>query len=273
MAESDSPTAPTIAVCVKYTLDVEQVTSDPSTGRPVLSRAGRRINTFDLNGIEAGLRLRDEHGGRVVGVTLVAERPPENVVFQGLSMGLDELHLAIGDAAAATDALGTATALAQAIHRLGPVDLVICSDTSVDEYRGEVGPRLAESLGLPCVTYVTGLTLGRDRLRAERTLESVIETVEVGLPAVVSVGSETNDPRMPNLRAIRAARSKPVEEWALADLPGAEAACAASGERIATVSVQAPPSERRHVVVDGKTSEETASTLLRHLLEDGAVRL
>lgn len=273
MSTSAPASWPTIAVCVKFTLDVEQLTADPVTAEPVPSRTGQRINTFDENGIEAGLRLRDEHGGRVLGVSLAATRPAENLVYQGLSMGLDEMHLITGMGAAVCDALGTAGALAEAIRRIGPVDLVICSDTSVDEYRGEVGPRLADALGMPCVTYATRLTINHERLRVERTLESVIETVETDLPAVVSVGSETNDPRMPNLRAIRLAQDRPVLESPLADLSGAEALCTAATERITTLSTQAPSSERQHVVVDGETSEEIAHALVRHLLEDGTVRL
>ncbi len=262
-----SATELTIAVCVRYTLDVEQIKPDPSTGEPLLRRVAHRINTFDENGIEAALRLRDEHGGRVLGVSVVGERPPENVLFQGLAMGLDEIHLVTG---AAGDALATAEALAAAIRRLGPVDLVVCSDTSADEYRGEVGPRLAEALALPCVTYVTRLSLADGRVRADRTLESVVEIVETDLPALVSVGSETNDPRMPTLRNIGQARTKPIVESPLADLPGVDEA---GSERIATLAIQAPPNERKRVRVDGETDVETAHDLLDHLLSDGAVRL
>jgi electron transfer flavoprotein beta subunit len=262
--------SPTIAVCVRYTLDVEQIKPDPASGEPLLARVAHRINTFDENGIEAALRLRDEHGGRVLGVSVVDERPPENVLFQGLAMGLDEIHLVTG--AAAGDALATAEALAAAIRRLGPVDLVICSDTSADEYRGEVGPRLAAALALPCVTYVTRLSLEDGRVRADRTLESVVEIVEAQLPALVSVGSETNDPRMPTLRHIGQARTKPIVESSLAELPGVGDAFASGSGRIATLAIKAPPNERKRVRVDGDTQPETARALLDHLLSDGAVR-
>jgi electron transfer flavoprotein beta subunit len=262
-------TAPTIAVCVRYTLDVEQIKPDPTTGEPLLTRVAHRINTFDENGIEAALRLRDEHGGRVLGVSAVGERPPENVLFQGLAMGLDEIHLVT---AAAGDALATAEALAAAIRRLGPVDLVICSDTSADEYRGEVGPRLAEALALPCLTYVTRVSLEDGRVRADRTLESVVEIVETQLPALVSVGSETNDPRMPTLRLIGQARTKPIVESPLSDLPGVDDAFASAPGRLATLAIKAPPNERKHARIDGETDAEAARTLLHHLLSDGAVR-
>jgi len=263
----------TIAVCVRYTQDVDEIKADPVTGAPVLANASACINDFDQHGIEAALRLRDVHGGRAVGISLVPRRPPENVVLQGLAMGLDDLHLITGEAADSADALATAMALAEVVRRLGAVDLVIASDTSVDAYRGEVGPRLAEALDLPCVTYATALELAGDCLRVERALESVVQTVETPLPALVTVGSETNDPRMPTLRHIRQARTKPVVELSLDDLGEALAAVVGSGERIGALGVQAPPNERRRVVIDGETPEATARALLDHLLEDATVKL
>lgn len=269
-----SPSRPlTIAVCVRYTRDVDQIKADPVTGEPLLAQASAVINDFDENGIEAALRLVDEQGGRAVGFSLVAEPPPENVLLQGLAMGLDALHLVVGERAGAADALATALALAAAIRRLGPVDLVIGSDTSVDAYRGEVGPRLAEALGLPCITYAAELTVAGERLRVDRALESVVETVETPLPALVTVGSETNDPRMPTLRHIRQARMKEVVQLPLDELPEAAAAVAASAERISTLAVRAPPSERRRITIDGETAEQTARALLDRLLEDAAVKL
>lgn len=263
----------TIAVCVKYTLDVDQIRVDPATGEPNLSQAGYVINDFDENGIETALQLRDEHGGRVVGVSMVTARPPENVLLQGLAMGLDELYLVAGVGSDGADALATALALAAAISRLGPVDLVVCSDTSVDAYRGEVGPRLAEALSLPCATYATSVRLDGERVRVDRALESVVETVETTLPVLVTVGSEANQPRMTTLRDIKQAHLKPIVEWPLSDFPEAAAACVAAPERIGTLAVHAPPSERKHLLVDGETPEETVRTLLHHLLEDGVLSL
>jgi electron transfer flavoprotein beta subunit len=269
-----SPSRPlTIAVCVRYAPDVDQIKADPVTDEPVLAQASTGINDFDENGIEAAMRLIDEHGGRAVGVSVVEESPPENVVFQALAMGLEELCLVTGKGAGEADALATALALAAVIRRLGEVDLVIASDTSVDAYRGEVGPRLAEALGLPCVTYATQLEVADGRLRVERALESVIETVEAPLPAVVTVGSETNDPRMTTLRQIRQARAKRVVDVPLDELPEPAAAVASTAERIATLAVRAPPSERRRVVIDGETADQTARTLLDRLLENAAVKL
>ena len=170
-----------------------------------------------------------------------------------------------------SDAFSTATILAALVRRLGAFDLILCSDTSVDEYRGEVGPRLAEALELPSVTHVTRLELSDERLEADRVLESWMETIEVELPALVTVGSETNDPRMPNLRQIRQADQKPIVEWQLAELVSPDV-YGDSTSRIETLAMFAPPSVRKRILVDGETAEESARALLDHLLEEAVIR-
>ena len=131
---------------------------------------------------------------------------------------------------------------------------------------------MRSSLG-PANRYAAQLEVAEGRLRVDRALESVIETVETPLPALVTVGSETNDPRMPTLRHIRQARTKPTVELPLDELPKAAAAVAATAERIGTLAVRAPPSERRNIRIDGETAEETARALLDRLLADAAVKL
>ncbi len=261
----------TFIVCVKYTVDVEEIRVDPVTGEPNLEHATYRINDFDENGIEAVLRLRDEHGGRALAVSVVSERPPDNVLLRALTMGIDEMHLVCDTALRDCDALATAAILAALIRKLGIFDFVVCSDTSVDECRGEVGPRLAEALEIPSVTHVTRLTLNGDRLQADRALESWLEMVDVALPVLLTVGSETNQPRMPTLRQIRQAEHKPIVEWHLADLVSPEiySDCVS---RIETFATYAPPSVRKRIVVAGGSPEETARSLVRYLLEDAVIR-
>ena len=264
-------TPPTTAVCVKYTRDVEEIKVNPATGEPKLDQASYRINDFDENGIEAALALRDEHGGRALAISVLAERPPENVLLRALAMGIDELHFVCDARLSDSDAFATASILAALVGKLERFELVICSDTSVDEYRGEVGPRLAEALRIPSVTHVTALSLGDDVLRVDRALESWLETIELALPALVTVGSETNDPRMPTLRQIRQAGDKPIVEWELDDLVPSEIYATAEA-RIHTLATYAPPSDRKRISVDGESPEETARMLVSHLEESGVIR-
>jgi electron transfer flavoprotein beta subunit len=272
MSTHETDRSHTFLVCVKYTLDVEEIKVNPTDGSPNLELASYRINDFDENGIEAALKLRDDHGGRVLALSVMAERPPDNVLLRALAMGVDELHLVCDSVLADCDAMATASILAALVGKLGPFDLLVCSDTSVDEYRGEVGPRLAEELRLPSVTHITEVVFADDGVRADRVLESWLETVEVTPPALLTVGSETNDPRLPTLRQIRHADRKPIVEWRLADLVPDDV-YGDSGSRIETLALYAPPSVRKRVVVTGEDRGEVARKLVDHLLEDAAIRL
>ena len=272
MSTDQADRSHTFLVCVKYTLDVEEIKVNPATGSPNLELASYRINDFDENGIEAALKLRDDHGGRVLALSVMAERPPDNVLLRALAMGVDELHVVCDRALADCDAMATASILGALVGKLGPFDLLVCSDTSVDEYRGEVGPRLAEELGLPSVTHVTEITFAHNGVRADRVLESWLETVEVTPPALLTVGSETNDPRLPTLRQIRQADKKPIVEWQLPDLVAGDV-YGDCGSRIETLAMYAPPSVRKRLVVTGEDHHQVARALMDHLLEDAAIRL
>jgi electron transfer flavoprotein beta subunit len=260
----------TTIVCVKYVVDVEDIRVDPITREPDLGHVSYQVNDFDENGIEAALQVRDDHGGRALAVSVIAERPPDRVLLRALAAGIDELHLVCDPALRGCDALATATVLAALIRRLGSVGLVVCGDISVDEYRGEVGPRLAEVLEIPSITHVTRFTLADGCLRADRALESWLQTAEVALPALLTVGSETNQPRMPTVRQIMRARQRPIVEWSLADLVPTKT-CSDSASRISTLATYGPPNVRKQVIVDGETPAEISRLLIHYLLEDAVL--
>ncbi|MGH6916615.1 MAG: electron transfer flavoprotein subunit beta/FixA family protein [Geminicoccaceae bacterium] len=210
-----------IAVCTKFVVDPNQLQAEPRTGHPDLARAPFRINTFDENAIEAALQLRARADGRVIGVSLVASPPPRDVMLKALAMGMDALHLIVDPERVAGDPLRVATVLAAALRMVadaegvGQWDLVLCGEASVDDYNGQTGPRLAQALDLPAVTYATRLEIQGDRLVAERTLEDRAETVETDLPALATVGMEINQPRMPTVLQIMGAGRKPIHELAI----------------------------------------------------------
>jgi electron transfer flavoprotein beta subunit len=269
---AESSSSLTIAVCVKYSVDVEGVRIDADTRAPDFTHAARRISDFDENAIEAALRLRDEHGGRVLAVSAVADRPPGHTLLQALAMGADELHLACDETMRHCDAYATAEVLAALIRGLGAIDLVICGDASADENRGEVGPRLGEALGIPSVTHVTRLEFSGGRLLADRALETCVESVEVVPPALVTVGSETNEPRLSTLRGIMLAGKKPVTERSLADLAVPEI-CGDGARRTRTLTTYAPFSARRRLAITGDSPAERARRLVRHLQGDAAIEV
>jgi electron transfer flavoprotein beta subunit len=266
-----------IAVCTKFVVDPSQLQAEPGTGRPALARAPFRINTFDENAIEAALQLCGQAGGRVVGISLVAAPPPKDVMLKALAMGMDALYLVLDPERIATDSLRIASVLAASLKAVAATegferwDLVLCGEASVDDYNGQIGPRLAQALDLPAVTYATRLGIEDGLLVAERTLEDRAETVEAELPAVATVGMEINDPRMPTVLQIMGAGRKPIHELALAGIDGLNLAALAGRPALRSIEVAAPPSARRNIVIEGDDVAAKVAELLRRLGADGEI--
>jgi electron transfer flavoprotein beta subunit len=262
---SDSALA--IAVCVKFTPDVNALRPDPQTHQPDLARAPIRISDFDENALEEAVRLKERHGGVVTAISLVHEPPPRDVLLKALAMGVDEFFLVRCDAIPEDPAL-VAEALGAAVRQLPAWRLVLCGEGSVDSYSGQIGPRLAEILSVPSITYSCRLEVGGGSLRADRMLEDRIETVECAIPAVVTVSGEINAPRLPSVLQILGAGRKPVSEIPVGDLLSGWSAPVGSVRRIAC---WAPPASRRRITIEGESPGEIAETLLRALAADGVL--
>jgi electron transfer flavoprotein beta subunit len=245
----------TIVVCVKVSPDTAQLRADPQTGAPRLVEAPPRISTFDENALEEAVRLRERHGGKVVALSLVAEDPPPELVLRLLAMGADEAVLVEESTVAQADSLATASILAAAMAKIGGWDLVFCGEGSIDAYSCQVGPRLAESLGLPALTHVTRVEVRGDGLRVQRALEDRTLTVEAPLPVLLTVGQEINEARFPS------------------DLGFEEGRTAAAMSGLRTVEVYAPQIERRGLPIRGETTDEIAMELARKLFELGLLKV
>ncbi|MHC5211031.1 MAG: electron transfer flavoprotein subunit beta/FixA family protein [Planctomycetota bacterium] len=263
----------TIVVCVKVSPDTAQLRADPQTGAPRLVEAPPRISTFDENALEEAVRLRERHGGKVVALSLVAEDPPPELVLRLLAMGADEAVLVEESTVAQADSLATASILAAAMAKIGGWDLVFCGEGSIDAYSCQVGPRLAESLGLPALTHVTRVEVRGDGLRVQRALEDRTLTVEAPLPVLLTVGQEINEARFPTVLQIMGASKKPTLRWSLSDLGFEEGRTAAAMSGLRTVEVYAPQIERRGLPIRGETTDEIAMELARKLFELGLLKV
>ena len=181
------------------------------------------------------------HGGEALGDT--------KLVKAALSRGASELYSVSDPALADADAFQTATVLAATLGKM-EYDLVICGEGSADRYEQQVGSLLGSLLGLPVVNAVSSIEPRDGSVVVERALENEVEVLEVALPAVVSVTTDINLPRIPQLKDILAAGKKPVTTWTLDEVGGLSSAC------VETVSVKAPGNvERKKVVYESGSAE------------------
>ena len=223
-----------IVVCCKVVPDDQdiQVAAD---GTLDYSKAKPIVSAYDLNAIEAAAQLAD--GGRVVAVTAgPADIDDSKLKKNILARGVDELYMTADDACKGLDAHAAAAALADLVAKAGEYDLILCGDGSADDYAQQVDVQLAARLGLPSVNGATKIEAGSGSVTVERTLEDVVEEVEVPLPAVIAVTPDVATPRIPGMKDILAAGKKPM------DVKGAPVAPVSAVE---VVSCAAPEAAER----------------------------
>jgi len=214
-------------------------TLDYSNARPVVS-------TYDLNAIEAAAQAASAQGAKLTAVSVGDSTITDTKVTKDVrARGVDELVICADDALANMDAYATADALAAAIAKVEGVDLVICGDGSADLYAQQVDVQLAEKMGVPVVTAVDSIAFEDGKVVVTRKLESETETVEVTLPAVVSVLPDIALPRVCGMRDIMQAGKKPLTQYSAADLG---CACARGLEVIETIAPE--PAQRKQEIFD-----------------------
>jgi len=260
-----------ILVCVKQAVDVSQLKVDTATRRLITVDAPKKISDFDKNALEEAIRLKEKFGGEVITLT-VGPEDAKTTVREALAMGADKGYIVTDPSFEGSDTLATSYILAEAVKKLGQFDLILCGEASIDSFSAQVGPRLADRLSLPLVTYARKLSLDGDVVSVERTWEDSYETVRVKTPALLTVTKELNEPRIPSLMMIMKASKKEVVLWKAADLGISTEKVGEKGSSIKILSVLAPKSERKKIVIKGETPVETAEKLARALIQEGVIK-
>jgi len=251
-------------VCIKYAIDVNQLHLDTASKSPTTKGAARRISDIDKNALEEAVRIKAKLGGEAIALTV---GPPEakEALREALAVGMDQAYLITDPSFTDLDTGGTAAVLAAAISKLGGFDLVLTGEATIDSFSTQVGPRLAECLFVPPITYVRKLTVEGSRIVAERDLEDSYETVELSTPALVTVTKEVNTPRLPSLMAILAASKKEIKTLTKADL---SLQSGALDSPIKILEITVPEMKRKRVIIRDKPVEEMANELAQTILKE-----
>ncbi len=189
-------------VLVKQVPDTTNVTGQAMTEQGTVNRAALPaiFNPDDLHALEMALQVRDEHGGRVTVLTMGPPRAAE-VLRDALYRGADRVILLSDRKFAGADTLATSYALKCAVDKIGAFDLIFCGRQAIDGDTAQVGPQVAEKLGLPQVTYVGAIeSLTPDEIVATRFFPMGQETVKCPLPCLLTVVGDANRPRPPSAR-------------------------------------------------------------------------
>jgi electron transfer flavoprotein beta subunit len=256
-----------IAVCVKEVPEAGAARRiDPQTMR--LDRSGEAgLNAFDVNAVEEALRVKEAQGeAEVVVVSLGPARAVESL-RKALAMGADRAVLVSDEAAAGSDLVATAGALAKALER-EQADLILFGQQSSDSDGAVLWAAVADRLRLPMISQAAELTVTGGKATAKRQTEFGYDRIEAPLPAVVAVSDAINEPRYPSLKGIMGAKSKPQDVLSLADLGVSADLAGEAGSKTEVLALGPPPprGESRKIEDDGSGAQQILDFLVERKL-------
>ena len=252
-----------MVVCIKQVPGTTEIKIDPETNTLVREGVPSIINPFDCYALEEAVRLRERCGGKVIAISM---GPPqaEEALRETISLGADEAILLSDRALAGSDTWATSYILSRAMAKIADYDVIICGRQTLDGDTGQVGPELSEMLRIPFVAYVSKVEEIRDGyIRVQRMVEEGYETIEMALPAVITVVKEINVPRLPSLRGSMKAKTAQIPVWTAEDIgvEGDKAGIAGSPTRV--VKIFFPQRTHKSEMLQGSTDEQVDNLIER----------
>lgn len=206
-----------ILVCVKQVPETSKVEVDPVTG--VLKRDGvdSKMNPYDLYALETALRIREKVGGTV---KVISMGPPQaqEVIKEAYMMGADEGVLLSDRKFAGSDVLATAYTLSQGVRKMGNIDVILCGKQTTDGDTAQVGPEMAEYLGMPHIANVIKIEAIKDNaMVVEMDMPNTVEVAEIQFPCLLTVEKDIFQPRLPSYKKKLATKDREINVLSLKD--------------------------------------------------------
>lgn len=252
-----------VVVCIKQVPDTAEVKINPETNTLIREGVASIINPYDMHAIEAGLQIKAKVSGRV---TVISMGPPqaEAALRDALSMGVDDAVLLTDRVFAGSDTLATSYVLSMAIQKLG-ADIVICGKQAIDGDTAQVGPEIAEFLGMPHISYVRQIAdIKTGFIRVQRLMDNGYDVVEASLPVLLTVVKELNEPRLPSLKGRMYARKAEIKKWMAADINADADKSGLKGSPTQVKNIFAPEVKKDRMIIEG-SAEQQVNTLIKEL--------
>lgn len=251
-----------IIVCVKQVPDTNEVKIDPVKGTLIREGVPSILNHDDANALEEALRIKDHDPD--THITVITMGPPQakETLQECIAMGADDAVLLSDRALGGSDTWATSNAIAAGIRKLGEYDLIFAGRQAIDGDTAQVGPQLAEKLGLPQVTYVQEFSIKGNEIMVKRALETGYEVLKLKTPCLLTAIKELNCPRYMSVRGIYKAAAFDIKVWSAADI----------GVDLTTVGLEASPTnvlksftpakKGKGRIVEGDTAKEIAGNFI-----------
>ena len=267
-----------IIVCIKQ-VPAGEVKINPETGTLIREGVQSILNPFCEYALDEAIRIKkeqEEGRGEEVEVIVITMGPPQaqSALLRCLELGADRAILLCDRKFAGADTLATSLALSEAIQKFEEdFTLVFTGKQAIDGDTAQVGPELAEHLGIPQITYATSTTLilERKRIQVKRETENGYQTVECKLPALVSVSAGSNIRRIPSFTEIIKARKKAIKTVTADELSKDTSRFGLSGSPTQVANVFPPKSRAGGQKIESDNPEDAVDRLIEFLEKNGFV--
>ncbi len=258
-----------IIVLVKQVPDTTEVKLDPKTGNLIREGIESIINPDDRHALEAAVSIKETWGGKV---KVLSMGPPQAIdaVSEAIGMGADSGILLTDRAFAGADTWATSSTLGKAIEKMGGYDIILCGRQAIDGDTAQIGPQVAEYLGISQVTYVSRIEeIKKKTMVVHRRLENGFEKVQCSLPALLTVIGEINSPRHPAVSGLLKAcgEKAPITIWNAADIGAQAKDIGLEGSLTHVIKTFAPKFKRQGELIKAD-AEEAVGTLVSRFREN-----
>lgn len=255
-----------ILVCVKQVPDTNEVKIDPVKGTLIRDGVPSILNPDDANALEAALTIKDEKPDTVIAVLTMGPPQAAYMLRECLAMGADEAYLLSDRAFGGADTCATSTTIAAGIKKVEDVDVIFAGRQAIDGDTAQVGPQVAQRLGIPVVTYVQEIKLEDGKAIVQRQLEDGYEVIEVQTPCLLTAVKELNEPRYMSVGGIVDAYKKVITMWGHTDIGLNPADCGLNASPTQVFRSFTPPPKGKGQMLNG-TENEMAVLLVGTLKE------
>lgn len=259
-----------IVVCVKQVPDTNEVKIDPVKGTLIREGVPSILNPDDANALEAALKLKDENPGTTVSVVTMGPPQANIMLRECMAMGADDAYLLSDRAFGGADTCATSTTIAAGIKKIGGYDILFAGRQAIDGDTAQVGPQVAQRLGIPVVTYVEDVKIENNKTVVRRQLEDGYEVIEVQLPCLLTCVKELNDPRYMSIAGIMDAYTKQITTWGHTDVALDPADCGLNASPTQVARSFTPPAKGKGELLSANPAD-AARELVSRLKEKHAI--
>lgn len=257
-----------ILVCVKQVPDTTEIKIDPVKNTLIRDGVPSIVNPFDGYALEAAARIKDKNPDTKIVVLSMGPPQATAALKECLAIAADKAYLVSGRTFGGSDTLATSYILSCVYRKLGPFDAVFCGKQAIDGDTGQVGPEMAEHLGIPQVTYAVSVEYDGGELKVRREVDDGWDVIGIPTPAIITVNKTDELPRMATLSSALEANRADIEEIHCADVADMDMdRVGLKGSATKVIKTFTPDRTKQGVKLEGKAAGDAAKELVALLAD------